>query len=157
MRIAILGAIIGIALAAQPIAAEPVTAPTDIALPGWMAGAWAQSDGDSWADEYWTPPRGGLMIGAARNGKAMVLIGWETTRIERGSDGALTFIAMPNGASPTAFPMVRSGLTEIVFANPAHDYPQRIRYWREGPELLAEISLTDGSKPMRWRYGPLGQ
>jgi len=44
-----------------------------------------------------------------------------------------------------------------VFENRDHDYPQRIRYWREGEVLMAEISLADGSKPMRWRYLPVKQ
>lgn len=44
----------------------------------------------------------------------------------------------------------------VEFANPAHDYPQRIRYWREGRLLKARISLMDGSKPMEWRYAPPG-
>lgn len=152
MRPGILGLIIGLAVAAQPVAAGAETA-----LPGWMAGAWAHADGDSWADEYWTPPRGGLMIGAGRSGRGDALISWETTRIERGKDGRLTFIAMPGGGSPTVFPMVDSGPDEIVFANPAHDYPQRMRYWREGGDMLAEISMTDGSKTMRWRYRPMRQ
>jgi hypothetical protein len=39
-----------------------------------------------------------------------------------------------------------------VFANPAHDYPQRIRYWLEGNALNAEISRIDGSKTVRWTY-----
>jgi hypothetical protein len=40
----------------------------------------------------------------------------------------------------------------VTFFNVAHDYPQRIRYWREGDVLNAEIALKDGSKPMRWVY-----
>ena len=40
----------------------------DNGLPGWMTGAWASQDGERWSDEYWTPPRGGIMIGAARIG-----------------------------------------------------------------------------------------
>jgi hypothetical protein len=42
--------------------------------------------------------------------------------------------------------------TEIIFVNPAHDYPQRIRYWQDGRRLNAEISLKDGSRAMRWLY-----
>ena len=41
---------------------------------------------------------------------------------------------------------------EIVFANPQHDYPQRIRYWRDGMDLNAEISTMDGSQAVRWHY-----
>jgi hypothetical protein len=44
----------------------------------------------------------------------------------------------------------------VTFVNAVHDYPQRIRYWREGEEMFAEISLADGSKPVRWRYRRLG-
>jgi hypothetical protein len=33
-----------------------------------------------------------------------------------------------------------------VFADPGHDYPQRIRYAREGDRMTAEISLMDGSR-----------
>lgn len=45
---------------------------------------------------------------------------------------------------------------EIVFADPAHDYPQRIRYWRDGAMLRAEISKMDGSRVNRWAYVPMG-
>ncbi|MGY4397037.1 hypothetical protein ACVWZA_002228 [Sphingomonas sp. UYAg733] len=37
----------------------------------------------------------------------------------------------------------------------AHDYPQRIRYWREGKILNAKISLSYGSKRMRWSYSAM--
>jgi hypothetical protein len=36
--------------------------------------------------------------------------------------------------------------------NAQHDYPQRIRYWRDGKYLIAETALADGSKAQRWRY-----
>ena len=134
----------------QALAAEPAAAPD------WMAGAWIESKGDAWTDEHWTPMRGGVMIGAGRSGKGEARASWEQTRIERGADGALTFWGSPDGAKPTPFPMVSSSAREIVFANPAHDYPQRIRYWREGRLLNAEISLADGSRAMRWQYQPMG-
>ena len=40
----------------------------------------------------------------------------------------------------------------MTFTNPAHDYPQRISYRRDGEELVAEVSLLDGSEANRWRY-----
>ena len=127
------------------------------ASPSWMAGRWVETNGDRWTEEHWTHMRGGIMIGAGRSGKGDALSSWEATRIERGADGVLTFWGSPEGATPTPFRMVSSTATEIVFANPAHDYPQRIRYWREGKRLKAEISLADGSQPMRWTYRPIGR
>ena len=43
----------------------------------------------------------------------------------------------------------------IEFTNPAHDYPQRIRYWREGDKLIAEIALIDGKRAVSWTYEPV--
>lgn len=127
------------------------------ALPGWMAGAWEQSDGNGrWADEYWTPPRGGMMIGAARIGRDDRLGIFEHTRIVAKADGTLSFFAQPRGAPASEFPMVAQGPEMIEFANPGHDYPQRIRYWREEGRLKARISLMDGSKAHDWDYGPMG-
>ncbi len=126
-------------------------------LPDWMTGAWIETRDDSWTEEYWTPPRGGLMIGAGRNGKGKELLGWEATRIAVDKTGKIAFIAMPEGGAPTSFALERSDASSISFANPTHDYPQRVRYWREGDALLAEISLIDGSKAIRWKYRPMGQ
>ncbi len=138
------------------LASAPVFAAAHDPLPAWLTGAWEFKDGAEWGDEYWTPPRGGIMIGAARMGKGDKLIVWESTRIGYDEDGKLAFWAMPRGVPATKFPMVSRGQSDIVFANAAHDYPQRVRYWREGKMLKAEISLIDGSKPFRFNYRPMG-
>lgn len=127
-----------------------------VAEPGWMAGGWSEAKGDAWAEEFWTHPRGGIMIGAGRTGKGKKLTGWEAMRIVRGTEGKLSFVAQPGGSPPSSFPMVSSGAREIVFANPTHDYPQKIRYWRDDTGLNAEISLIDGSKAQRFTFKPIG-
>jgi len=88
------------------------------------------------------------LLGAGRSGAGETLREWEATEI----DGKLAYWASPQGGERVAFPMVSQGPREIVFANPAHDYPQRIRYWMEGDALNAEISMTGGGKSMRWSY-----
>ena len=81
MRIGISTAI-ALAIIAPPLAAEqPAT------LPNWMAGAWIQTEGDAWAEEFWTPARGGMMIGTGRNGRGAKLTGWEMMRIEQDGEG----------------------------------------------------------------------
>lgn len=135
------------------IAQQAASAP----LPAWLAGAWREVKGDRWTEEYWTPPRGGIMIGAGRSGRGEVLSSWEATRIQIGKDGSIAFHASPEGGAAVAFPMVSQGANEVTFANPAHDYPQRIRYWREGAVLHAETALMDGSKAMRWAYRAMGR
>ncbi|MFD1107615.1 DUF6265 family protein [Sphingobium olei] len=126
-------------------------------LPDWLTGEWQQQRGDRWTEEVWTLPRGGVMIGVGRSGRGESLANWEVMRIVRGADGALAFHAAPEGGSATIFPVVEQGVRDIVFANPRHDYPQRIRYWREGRLLMAETSRMDGSDAQSWTYSPAGK
>lgn len=135
----------------------PAAMATDAQLPGWIAGAWElQSDG-AWGDEFWTPPRGGIMIGSGRVGSGEKLGSFESMRIGPDEEGKLAFWAFPQWSeTPSKFPMVKQTDSEIVFENAAHDYPQRVRYWREGKLLKAEISLIDGSKAMPYSFKPMG-
>ncbi len=121
-------------------------------LPGWMAGCWTERKGTEWTDECWSTPRGGIMLGSGRNGRGDRLLSWEATQIEQEGDGKLVFYGSVRGGERIAFPATAAGPRSIVFANRQHDYPQRIRYWREGNDLAAEISLADGARPVRWRY-----
>ncbi len=125
-------------------------------LPIWMAGAWERVEQNEWADEYWTPPRAGMMIGASRSGQGETLRFWEHMRIVREEDGRLAFWAIAGDNKPVRFLATHVGQEEIVFTNPLHDYPQHIRYWREGTELKAEIALVDGSRKVAFRFGPMG-
>lgn len=71
-----------------------------------------------------------------------------------GTGDAMVFHAEPVGQPPADFAVKPGGIgaRSVEFVNAGHDYPQRIRYWREGEQLMAEISLADGGKPMRWVY-----
>lgn len=121
-------------------------------LPAFLAGCWEQREADRWTEECWTAPRGGLMIGSGRDGRGDTVRHWEWMRIERAADGSTSFYASPKGSAPAAFPITTASANEVIFVNPAHDYPQRIRYLRTATGIDAEISLADGSKPTRWSY-----
>ena len=71
---------------------------------------------------------------------------FEHMRILAGKDGVVAFHGMPGGAPAVRFPLVKRGEGEAVFENPAHDYPQRIRYRLDGETLVATTSLLDGSE-----------
>ena len=53
---------------------------------------------------------------------------------------------------PVGFRLVASDGTSATFENPAHDFPQRIQYRRDGDRLVATISARDGSNAMSWTY-----
>ena len=109
-----------------------------------MAGAWiAELPDGSWAEEYWTPARSGLMLGAGRSGKGDPIDGREQTRIERTGEG-LRFCALPKGQAGTCFTSTKVGEGEVVFENPAHDFPTRVAYRRDGDGLSAEVSGPGG-------------
>jgi hypothetical protein len=127
------------------------------ALPGWMAGCWEQRSGETWVEECWTGPRGGMMMGSSRSGTGDRVDEWEAMQImlqraEQGSGKSMTFWAAPMGAKRTAFAWRRGNEPGVSFYNRDNDFPERIRYWRDGRDLMAEISLEDGSKARRWRY-----
>lgn len=128
-------------------------APAAVADLGWMAGHWAQAGADGrWTEESWTAPRGGLMLGVNRSGRGETARAFEFIRLQAGADGVPVYWASPGGQSPVAFRLVSHGPGAAVFENPAHDFPQRIRYAVDGDELTATISAIDGSNEMSWRF-----
>jgi hypothetical protein len=129
----------------------PLAAADRVPMPEFMAGEWSQREGSRWTIESWSvsPER---MFGTSSE-RNQDVITRETLVIERKGD-SLVLIAQPGEASPVIFPLASRDKTSIEFANPDHDYPQRIRYWREGRELHASISLMDGSRLVSWAYQP---
>ena len=116
----------------------------------WLTGCWESSDGS--AREVWSSPEDGLLFGYAVTRAEGKLVFFEQMRIDPAP--VPTFSAYPAGRGPSAFPAVDIAPSDITFANPAHDYPQKIRYYRDGPRLKAVISLIDGSRPGTFEYGP---
>lgn len=119
---------------------------------GWLAGTWLAETGERWTQENWAPPRGGVMLGTSVTGKDEVASSFEFMRIALDDKGRLVFWGSPEGKPAVSFPAVDGGPKLLVFENPAHDYPTRITYRREGELLVATISGPDGANPMSWRY-----
>ncbi len=122
----------------------------------WMAGSWTGTARGVEMEEHWTAPKGNSMIGIHRDvGKGRTLL-FEFQRIEQQGD-RIVYMAMPNGRSPaTPFPLKEVSGTRVVFENPAHDFPQRIIYWKDGNDLCARIDGTMNGKAgsEEWRWGP---
>ena len=121
-------------------------------LPAWLTGCWEQTDGERWVEDCWMGPRGDIMLGAGRSGRGEQLAVWESMQIGRGEDGMLTFWASPEGAPRVAFAVQAQGPRDVTFLNRAHDYPQRVRYWRDGDRLRAEIAMADGSRAVSFSF-----
>ncbi|GAA4757468.1 hypothetical protein GCM10023264_26960 [Sphingomonas daechungensis] len=124
-------------------------------LPVWLTGCWESEAHGKWIEECWNDPRAGIMMGSGRSGRADALADWEVMQIQIDpASSKMTFYGSPEGQNRTAFEWTPSSESGVTFVNSEHDYPQKIRYWREGRELVAEVSLADGGKARRWRYQP---
>lgn len=123
-----------------PIALLLIAGPALCAEPpdlSWLAGAWCNDDGDRSFEEHWLAERGGLMLGVNRTVTPRG-VAFEFLRIERKA-GAVRYIAQPGGAPPVAFTLATSAPQRAAFTNPAHDFPKRVQYWREGDVLHARV------------------
>lgn len=151
MRILIALAVVGSLFTRGEQAVKPALA--DLA---WIAGSWTGTIQGVEMEEHWTKPNGGSMIGIHRDVAKGRTVSFEFLRIEMQND-QLVYLSMPNGRSPaTPFPLKELSGTRVVFENPAHDFPQRIIYWKDGHDLRARIEGTMNGKAggEEWRWSP---
>jgi hypothetical protein len=109
----------------------------------WMAGCWSGQSGPIRFEEYWTRPAGGLMLGAARTLREGRVVFHEFMRIEERGGEVVYTPRIGSAEKPVAFRLVRQSESEVVFENPAHDFPQRILYTKSAEGLAARIEGTD--------------
>jgi len=122
-------------LAFAPVSLACAEPPPDL---DWMAGHWCGTQGEASIEELWLA-RGGQMLNLATTTRGGMLLSFEYTRIEPRA-GGVVFVAQPGGGPPVEFALVELDRQRVVFANPAHDFPQRVAYWRDDAGLHAEIA-----------------
>jgi hypothetical protein len=118
----------------------------------WLAGHWCGEQNGNAIEELWLARGGNLFnFGTVTHGEA--LVSFEYTRIEARA-GGVVFVAQPGGVAPVEFALVDSGPQRLEFANPAHDFPQRVSYWRDDAGLHAEIAGPgdDGEQRIGFDY-----
>lgn len=121
----------------------------------WLAGCW-ESRGDSVIiEEQWLAPAAGILLGVSRTRRGESLVGYEFARIYARGD-SLVLAASPSGQEPAEFVARSADDSEVVFENPKHDFPQRVRYRAIGTDsLAARIEGVRGGEPrgVDFRYG----
>jgi hypothetical protein len=141
-----IGAALALLLTAQ---SPPQTQVSDLA---WMSGRWLTGENGRWTEEIWSGPRGGTLMGFSWSGEGAAIDAYEYIRVQPGEDDEIIYLAQPNGGAGVGFYLVRAEGTTATFENPTHDFPQRIRYARDGDTMVATISRMDGSNAMSWTY-----
>jgi hypothetical protein len=148
--------VISIGIATLGVLAPPTAAQQKPRLEAlaWMAGSWARSAGAQSSEEHWTAAAGGIMLGVHRD-VAAEKTSFEFLRIEETPEG-IVYLASPGGRAATAFPLVEASAGRAVFANPEHDFPQRILYWRDRNDLCAAVEGAVQGENVReeWCWTP---
>jgi Domain of unknown function (DUF6265)/NAD(P)H-binding len=113
----------------------------------WMAGHWASSGAaGGWSEEIWLAPQGRLMPGLNREVASNGRTQFEFLRIELRADGQIFYVASPGGGPATDFALTALAGQRATFENPAHDFPRRLTYWREGNILHARAEGEESGK-----------
>jgi hypothetical protein len=134
--------------AANPPAAKPA-----VAALGWLAGTWGFERNGRAVVEHWLPPAGGTMLGLSRTVANGRTVEYEFIVLREDANGDVAYVARPSRQAETAFKLVHLTEREAVFENPAHDFPQRIRYTlKDDGTLLAAIEGTKDGKTRRVEF-----
>lgn len=120
----------------------------------FLTGHWLYEKEGRLSEEFWTDARAGLMAGVNRSVRDN-RTGFEYLRIVD-DNGAIYYVASPGGGPPISFHLIEWEGNRAVFENKAHDFPQRIIYWKEEERLRARIEgLVDGkSQSSEWYWFP---
>jgi len=121
-------------------------------LPDWLPGCWTGQDGSAAAGaiEVWTSPQAGRMLGLGHTVRG-TRSNFEFLRIERTEQG-IDYVAQPGGRPAVRFASTAIASARVEFANPQHDFPQRIEYARDGDTLRAELSTTDRARKQTFLF-----
>ncbi len=121
-----------------------VTGP--LARLAFIEGTWRSDADGAAAEEQWTAPRAGSMLGTGRVIAGERTVFFEFLRIEA-TDAGVVYTAMPRGGAATPFRLESATDHEAVFVNPAHDFPSRIVY-RLAPDgaLVTRVEGTEDGR-----------
>jgi hypothetical protein len=111
----------------------------------WLSGCWERRTANGSVEEQWSSSAGGMLHGFSRTVRRDTVVAYEFVRIYPAGD-TLVFEAQPSRQAKAEFRAVPPFVPEVVFANPAHDFPQRVIYRRAGDSLLARIEGMRGGQ-----------
>ena len=97
-------------------------------------------------------PAGGLMLGMSRTVVGDAAREYEQLRVEVRA-GRVAYVARPSGQAEASFAATLLSDSAAVFANPEHDFPQRIGYRRVREDsLIAWIEGTERGRSRRIEF-----
>ncbi len=110
---------------------------------GWIEGHWERTDlpeGRSGYEHWQADGRGFAGTGALWKGAQLAFR--EELRIDADGDDVFYLADVPGNPAPVRFRMIALTGDSVAFENPAHDFPKKIVYRRDGDRLQARISAN---------------
>jgi hypothetical protein len=145
-RVMMLAAALAIVSAAPRAQQAAAPAKATIADVAWIGGSWTGAGGPVTFEEHWTTPAAGAMLAVSRTVRGPKMVAFEFLRIVERA-GGLVYIAQPNGRTPpTEFTLTSIDAQGVIFENPAHDFPKKIRYAKRADGGLDATVSGDGGK-----------
>jgi hypothetical protein len=136
-------AVVACVASTAPTSSQPLGTTSDLKF---LTGCWTLEAKGRTVEEHWMPPAGGTLLGISRT-----VVNGKTTEYEflqiRDLPEGLTYIARPSNQPEAKFVATGRTADEVVFENPSHDFPQRIRYRLTADALHARIEGTLNGKP----------
>lgn len=117
---------------------------------GWLIGSWGFTTPEGTLNETWKKANDSVY-----NGQTNFIIGKDTVFTERirleetnGKLAYITAVSDQNDGKAIRFELTSITDKQMVFENPAHDFPQKITYNKiSNDSLVAEISGMRNGKP----------
>jgi hypothetical protein len=129
------GMVMVVAALVMPVYGQTPATTGDLAF---LTGCWKLESNGRVVEEHWLAPAGGSLMGVSRTVAKGKMVEYEFLQILDLPEG-LTYVARPSGQPEAKFRATTKTADEIVFENPVHDFPQRIRYRLTGTTLNARI------------------
>ncbi|HLA55932.1 MAG TPA: DUF6265 family protein [Flavobacterium sp.] len=131
----------------------------DIEKAAWLVGSWENKSPEGNLSEIWKKENDSVYRGESYFVKAKDTLHFETISLTQSGDVVYytPTVMGQNGDKPVAFKMISMTDKQMVFENPAHDYPQKIVYTKiTNDSLVASISGIQQGKPSAEQY-PMGK
>jgi hypothetical protein len=138
--------VFGWSAAAIVLSTTPAAAQARVDAVKWLTACWEAASPTRRIVERWKPAAGGEMRGDSRTVAGAREVEGERLRIFAKGD-TLVYDAHPSGQARTEFRAPSVAGDSVVFANPAHDFPQRIIYKKVGADSL--IARIEGDRAGR--------
>ncbi len=121
----------------------------------WLLGNWGHKTAQGQLTESWQKTNDSTYAGQSYFIKAKDTLFAETIVLSENKGDLLytVTVAGQNGDLPVAFKLTSGTASQLVFENPAHDYPKKITYnLIRNDSMVAQISGTQQGKPVSEQF-----